>query len=174
MIRKAQKDIRITIKNAVTKVNRWFQNNSLTFNLNKTNLIHFATKTTVNIPACIELGQNRSTNSQTINILCLTLDYTFSLSSHIARICNKLRSACYILKILKPNLTTQNLKAIYFAYFHSIMSYGIIFWGTLLIMMKYLNCKIGLSVLWPIPATGHPLVGYSRSCLFCHFVPNTY
>ena len=83
----------------------------------------------MNIPACTELGQNRLINSQTINFLGLTLDYTLSWSPHIARICNKLRSACYILRILKPTLTTQNLKTIYFAYFHSIMSYGIIFWG---------------------------------------------
>jgi len=83
----------------------------------------------VNIPDCIELGQNWLINSQTINFLGLTLDYTLSWSPHIARICNKLCSACYILRILKPTLTPQNLKTIYFAYFHSITSYGIIFWG---------------------------------------------
>ena len=83
----------------------------------------------VNIPDCTELGQNRIMNSQTINFLGLTLDYKLSWSPHIARICSKLRSACYILRILKPTLTTQNLKTIYFAYFHSILSYGIIFWG---------------------------------------------
>ena len=82
----------------------------------------------MNIPDCIELGQNRLMNSQTINFLGLTLDYKLSWSPHIARICSKLRSACYILSILKPTLTTQNLKTIYFAYFHSILSYGIIFW----------------------------------------------
>jgi hypothetical protein len=59
-----------------------------------------------------------------------TFDCSDELASlHIARICNKLRSTCYILRILKPTLTAQNLKMIYFAYFHSIMSYGIIFWG---------------------------------------------
>jgi len=68
-------------------------------------------------------------NSQTINFLGLTLDYTLSWRPHIARIGNKLRTACYILRILKLTLTAQNLKTIYFAYFHSIMSYGIIFWG---------------------------------------------
>jgi len=83
----------------------------------------------MNIPDCIELGQNRLINSQTINFLGLTVDYTLSWRAHVARIGNKLRTACYILRILKPTLTAQNLKMIYFAYFHSIMSYGIIFWG---------------------------------------------
>ena len=60
---------------------------------------------------------------------CLTLDYSLSWCPHIAQISTKLRSACYILRILKPILTTQNLKTVYFAYFHSIMPYGVIFWG---------------------------------------------
>jgi len=76
--------------NVLTKVNRWFQSNSLTLNLNKTNLVHFTAKLTTNIPACIELGQNRLINSQTINFLGLTLDYTLSWRPHIARIGNKL------------------------------------------------------------------------------------
>ena len=70
---------------------------------------------------------NRLINSQTINYLGHTLDYTLSWIPHIARIGNKLRTACYILRILKPILIAQNLQMIYFAYFHSIMSYGIIF-----------------------------------------------
>jgi hypothetical protein len=68
----------------LTKVNRLFQNNSLPLNLKKTNLVHFAAKSTMNIPDCIELGHNRLINSQTINFLGLTLDYTLSWSPHIA------------------------------------------------------------------------------------------
>ena len=74
----------------LTKVNRWFQSNSLTLNLNKTNLVHFTAKLTTNIPDCIKLGQNRLINSQTINFLGLTLDYTLSWRPHIAGIGNKL------------------------------------------------------------------------------------
>ena len=113
----------------LAEVNRWFQNNFLTLNLNKTNLVQFSAKTIVNTPDCIERGQNQLINSQITNFLGLTLDYTLSWSPHIARICSKLQSACYILRILKLTLTPPNLKMIYFAYFHSIMSYGIIFGG---------------------------------------------
>ena len=41
----------------LVKVNRWFQDNSLILNLNKTNLVQFATKTIVDIPICTELGK---------------------------------------------------------------------------------------------------------------------
>jgi len=33
------------------------------------------------------------------------------------------------MKSIKPFVSMKILKVIYFAYFHSIMSYGIIFWG---------------------------------------------
>jgi hypothetical protein len=36
----------------------------------------------------------------------------------------KLSSACFAMRII-----TETLKVVYFAYFHSIVSYGIIFWG---------------------------------------------
>jgi len=61
--------------NILTKVDRWFQKNLLTLNLNKTNLVHFVTKTTVNIPDYIDLGQNQLFNSHIINFLGLTLDH---------------------------------------------------------------------------------------------------
>jgi len=81
--------------NILTKVDRWFQKNSLTLNLNKTNLVHFVAKTTVNIPEYIDLGQNRLFNSQIINFLGLTLEYSLSWCLHIARISNKLRSVLH-------------------------------------------------------------------------------
>jgi hypothetical protein len=116
-----------------TYVYKFSYNNLLTLSLNKTNLVHFAAKPTVNIPDYIELGQNRLINLQIINFLGLTLDYTLSWSPHIARICNKLRSAYYILRILKPALTAQNLKMSYFAYLSCLMV--LCFGGTLLIMI---------------------------------------
>ena len=126
-VQRSTEGLKDAYASVLAEVNRWFQNNFLTLNLNKTNLVQFAAKTIVNTPDCIELGQNQLINSQITNFLGLTLDYTLSCSPHIARICSKLQSACYILRILKLTLTPPNLKMIYFLYFHSIMSYDIIF-----------------------------------------------
>jgi hypothetical protein len=41
----------------------------------------------------------------------------------------KLRAACYIITIIKTNMSASVLKIIYHAFIHSVMSYGIIFWG---------------------------------------------
>ena len=41
----------------------------------------------------------------------------------------KLSKACYIIRNAKTYMSAPSLKVIYYAFFHSVMSYGIIFWG---------------------------------------------
>jgi hypothetical protein len=41
----------------------------------------------------------------------------------------KLNKACYIARAITP-LSLNSLKIIYHAYFHSVITYGLIFWGT--------------------------------------------
>jgi hypothetical protein len=41
----------------------------------------------------------------------------------------KLNSACFAIRSLKSLLTINDLKIIYFAYAHSVIAYGIAFWG---------------------------------------------
>jgi len=57
------------------------------------------------------------------------VDKTLSWQSHLDKLSSKLSSALYITRTLKPILTIKNLKVIYYLYAHSIISYGLIFWG---------------------------------------------
>ena len=57
------------------------------------------------------------------------LDNLLTWKIHIKSIIMKLNTACYIIRRSKQFLNIDTLKMIYFAYFHSIMSYGLIFWG---------------------------------------------
>jgi len=43
----------------------------------------------------------------------------------------KLSKACYIIRNANTFMSVSSLKVIYYAFFHSFMSYGIIFWGNL-------------------------------------------
>jgi len=38
-------------------------------------------------------------------------------------------SVCYVMRLVKPYVTANTFKVIYYSYFHSIMTYGLIFWG---------------------------------------------
>jgi len=59
----------------------------------------------------------------------LIIDNTLSWKDHIAALTSKLNKACYAIRAIKPFLYVDILRMIYFSYVHSVMSYGIIFWG---------------------------------------------
>jgi len=59
----------------------------------------------------------------------ININNTLSWTSHVEKVLPKLSSACFAMKSIKPFVSMKILKVIYFAYFHSTMSYGIIFWG---------------------------------------------
>jgi len=109
------------------QIAHWFQQNSLFLNFEKTHLIQFSNKThddsTLNI---IHYGKQVSKINE-VKFLGLSINETLSWNTHVDLILPKLSSACYAMMIIKPYLSQQLLKVIYYFYFHSIMSYGVIF-----------------------------------------------
>jgi hypothetical protein len=61
--------------------------------------------------------------------LRLELDKNINWKNHIQKILPKLSSACFLIRRMCPSSNINTLKMIYFAYLHSIMEFGIIFWG---------------------------------------------
>jgi hypothetical protein len=59
----------------------------------------------------------------------LNINNTLSWKTHIDKILPKLSSARFAMHAVKPFMSPQMLKVIYYSYVHSIISYGIIFWG---------------------------------------------
>jgi hypothetical protein len=57
------------------------------------------------------------------------VDNKLSWQSHLDKLSSTLSSASYIIRILKPIVTIKNLKVIYYLHVHSIISYGLNFWG---------------------------------------------
>jgi len=61
--------------------------------------------------------------------LGLYINNNLSWKTHIESIKNKLSSACYVMRLVKPYVTAHTSKVVYYSYFHSIMTYGLIFQG---------------------------------------------
>jgi hypothetical protein len=57
------------------------------------------------------------------------VDSTISWKIHIEKIMHKLSAACYVMRSVKPFMSQETLMMVYYAYFHSIMNYGLLFWG---------------------------------------------
>ena len=82
-----------------------------------------------NTISSIVYEKNHLPNSDSVRFLGLTLDKNLSWKLHTDQLCSKLASACFILRTLSFLETQQNMKVVYFSYFHSVMKYGVIFWG---------------------------------------------
>jgi hypothetical protein len=110
-------------------INEWFNSNLLSLNFNKTYFMQFATKTKFLDIINIENDKKLITQANFVKFLGITVDNTLSWKQHIDAIIPKLNKACYIIRRLKLYLSNTALKMVYHAFFHSVMSYGLIFWG---------------------------------------------
>jgi len=81
--------------------------------------------------ANLKIGFNNNfiTNSSYTKFLGVTMNNTLSWNNHIDLIIKKLSNACYIIRNAKTDMSVSSLKVFYYAFFHLVMSYGIIFWG---------------------------------------------
>jgi hypothetical protein len=77
----------------------------------------------------IVLLKNQIKNTTSTKFLGLTIDETLSWKYHIHQVLPRLSSACYAIRVTAPLVSEDTLRMIYYSYAHSIISYGIIFWG---------------------------------------------
>jgi len=103
--------------------------NSFILNFYKTHYIQFMAKFKPAVDVHINYKDSPINNNYSTIFLGLTLDSTLSWKTHVYQLSSKLNSACYLIISLKSVISTKNLRIIYFYYMHSIIAYGIIFWG---------------------------------------------
>jgi hypothetical protein len=68
-------------------------------------------------------------NVPLVKFLGLLVDDTLRWDKHINQITSKLSSVCYAMRVLTTLLPINALNVLYSSCAHSIISYGIIFWG---------------------------------------------
>jgi len=87
------------------------------------------TKNSSSVDFSIIHGSKKIANVYNTKFLGLKLGNTLSWRSHIDTIIPKLSSASFALRVVEPFLSEDSLKMVYYSYFHSVMTYGLIFWG---------------------------------------------
>ena len=112
----------------------------------------------------IHHSHNYIPNVTQTNFLGLIIDDTLSWKQHTDQLIKRMSSASYALRQVKYSLPIETLKIIYFAHVHTIMSYGVIFWGNSSCAERYLNFKRKLSELLQIPDRGIPAGKSSGTC----------
>jgi hypothetical protein len=119
-------------------INKWFTTNPVSIYSDKIYIyiyiyiyMQFVTKTSSLIDLHIMYKNKEIANTSNTKFLGQTFYNTFSWKNHTDAIVPKLCSACFTIRAVKPFLSQESLRLVYFSYFHSIMTYGLVFWGNL-------------------------------------------
>ena len=121
-------DFRNTLHLTLTEISNWFRSNLLTLNYDKTHILQFVTKKQKEIQQQIVTSNSIITNTNSTKFLGLIIDSTLSWKNHVNELTPKLNKACYVTRTLTFLKSPEMLRMVYFSNFHSLMSYGIIFW----------------------------------------------
>jgi len=73
--------------------------------------------------------------------MVLYIHDSINWSCHIEYIIPKLSSACYIMRSIKPFMSLNTLKTIYYSHFNAIINYGLPFGENSPHSKKYSKCK---------------------------------
>ena len=113
----------------MTETIHWFQSNLLTLNCDKTHFLQFLTKKHNEIKMQIISSNTIITNINSTKFLGLIIDRTLSWKDHITGLTSKLSKACYAMWVIKPFMSLNVMKMIYYSCVHSVISYGLTFWS---------------------------------------------
>jgi hypothetical protein len=116
-----------SVNKIIQDINEWLNTNSLSLNLDKTHFRRFVTMNSSSIAFNIMYENNKIANIYNTKFIGLTLENTLPWRTHIDTIIPKLSSASFALRVVKPFLSHDSLKMVYYSYFHSVMIYGLIF-----------------------------------------------
>jgi hypothetical protein len=122
-------EFKSNIDAVLTTTNNWFHSNLLRLNYDKTYFLQFLTKNQNETIIPKISNKKVFTDTCSIRFLELIIDNTLSFKEHITTLTSKLNKTCYAIKAVKPFVSMDVLKMIYFSYVHSLISCDIIFWG---------------------------------------------
>jgi hypothetical protein len=109
-------------------MSKWFAANGLSLNIDNTSVIKFNSSHFQEHSLPIFYRDKLLKEVTNVIFLGLGIDKHLNWKTHIEQMIPKLSSACYAVRSMFHFSTKDSLRMIYFAYFHSIMKYGIIFW----------------------------------------------
>jgi hypothetical protein len=118
-----------SVTEVLNKLKLWFNTNLLFLNFSKTEFIKFHTKNAYEQDIKILYDNMEIRNSSCIKFLSINIANTLSWKNHIDSLIPKLSSACYAIRAIKPFVNQKTLLMVYYAYFYSVIHYGLIFWG---------------------------------------------
>jgi len=121
-------ELQVKIYDSIYQINEWFLVNGLTLNLDKTNIIKFGSKKSKEEHIHFRYS-NIIKETDSLKFLGLELDKFLNWKNHNDKLLPKLSNTCFAIRSMSSHCNITTIKMIYYAYFHSLLEYGIAFWG---------------------------------------------
>lgn len=118
------------IDTLMSQITNWFQKNKLIINKEKTVFMNFQSSPLVQKSDTIPYLDNTLLNSVTeTKVLGIWVQENLKWDCHVKELEKKLSRACYALRVLNKSASKSTVIQAYYAYFHALLRYGVIFWG---------------------------------------------
>lgn len=126
---KRQQLVTDDVNSALAKVVNWFNVNNLLLNEKKTKCIKFTIPHVRQVETSVLIKDEELKPEDNTVFLGITLDAKLQWGPHIDKLSKKLSSAAYAVRKIRDLTDLETARLVYFSYFHSVMSYGILLWG---------------------------------------------
>jgi hypothetical protein len=110
-------------------IQKWYNANILLLNYNKSAIMQFSSDKDYRSLDITHSISNKINLSDSLKFLGVILESSLTWGKHTDLITSKLNSLGCMIHFLRPLLSLNVIKQIYFSYVHSVLSYSIIFWG---------------------------------------------
>lgn len=117
------------VNGALSLIHDWFTKNNLVLNPKKTKCVKFTLPNVRSNKLDIVLNKEKLDYVDDTVFLGITLDAKLQWDPHLSLLAGRLSSAAYAVRKIRQLTDIATARLVYFSYFHSIMSYGILLWG---------------------------------------------
>ena len=114
----------------IEEMQTWCQGNCLKLNADKTGLLVFSKVREFQSLYVRGLGSKSVPKSESVKFLGVHLDSQLNWNKHCKVLASKLVSYCYLIRRIRDSLSIESVRIFYLASIQSILSYGILFWGS--------------------------------------------
>ena len=129
LITSPKKNFQHEITAAFNFINEWLNTDLLFINFSKTHYVQFTTKNKPKSHIKISYNNKQISTTSTIKFLGICINVTINWKYHIEYILSKLSAVCYAMRIIKPYMSLEMLKIVYYSNFNSVINHGLPFWG---------------------------------------------
>ncbi|CAH2095977.1 unnamed protein product [Euphydryas editha] len=117
------------VNSSLSRIQDWFKTNNLVLNAKKTKCVVFSLPNVKHPHYNLEINNERLIVGDTTVFLGINLDSKLQWNSHLSSLNGRLSSAAFAVRKVRQLTDVTTARLIYFSYFHSIMSSGLLLWG---------------------------------------------